>query len=197
MSCVNVAFNSILCNGVRGASVWMVHGGIFGCFRSDEAHAGDDHLAARGNIRTYAVGIAHGSQVEAGDWRTPISPSSGDEDLVVGHTVPVLELHDLPFEIDLRGPDPKARLDALVRVEVRRADESILERRLSAQILLRQRRPFVGHFGFCPDQDQVALKTLLSQGNRRAPACKAGSDNDERLGHQTSIQRAPSRTSTL
>jgi hypothetical protein len=60
------------------------------------------------------------------------------------------------------------------------ADQGLLERLVAAQVLLRQRRPFVRQLGLVSNEHNRAVEALLAKGESSGRAGQAGADDDDR-----------------
>src|SRR5215218_15648 len=168
--------------------------------RADKAHPHHYCLASRGDLRANTVGVGHRAQamdafqIQARNGKMPVPPPGGDEKLVIGHTLPIVELDHPLGGVYPRGPNPEPGLDAVLLVEVGRLYQRLIERGLAAEVLLGQRRPLVRRLRLRPDQDHPPVKALLPQGGRRSPTRQAGADDHERLGRQPLNYKLPPPT---
>src|SRR5918995_932 len=130
---------------------------------------------------------------EAGDVRAAVAGAGRDQHLLVLQALTVRELDDPRSRVEPHGADAKPGLDVVFGVEVERADESLLEGDLAAQVLLRKRRPLVGKVKFLADEDDPPLVALLAQRHRGRRPGEARADDDIRLRRQISTEARRSR----
>src|SRR5918998_1506713 len=132
---------------------------------ADKTHPHHDRFPARGDLRADAVGVSHGAQiidaveVEARDGDTLVPAPRRDEELVVGNALPTLELDHLHGGVHPSGPNPEPALDAILVVEAGRLHQRALERELTPEILLGQRRSLVRRPRPRPPQEHPPLET--------------------------------------
>ena len=79
-------------------------------------------------------------------------------------------------DIDARA---RQHLHALLGVPLVGPEQDLLPRLLAAQVPLRQRRPVVGRVGLAPDEQDVAVRSLLAQVTRAVAGRDAAADQQE------------------
>lgn len=95
-----------------------------------------------GDLRADAVAIGHRAQVmdafqiQARNEKTPLPPPGGDEKLIIGYALPVVEFDHLLAGVYSCGSNYESGLDAILSEEVGRLDQSLLERGLAAEVIL-------------------------------------------------------------
>jgi hypothetical protein len=138
--------------------------------RADEAHPHHDRLPTRGDLHADAVAVGHSTQaiaaieVEARDGETPILATRCDEKPVVSHALPTVDLDHFLSCVHPRDPNLEPGFDAVLIIEAGRLDQHALERKLTAEILLGQRRLLVWRLRLRPDQNYPSAKALLAKG---------------------------------
>jgi hypothetical protein len=88
--------------------------------------------------------------------------------------------------IDSSRSCPEERLDTALRVERGRPHQRLVEGRISPQVRLGQRRPFVRRLILGTDQRHSPVSALFAEGNGGSGAGQAGADDHVPRGHELS-----------
>src|SRR5207244_3680758 len=158
-----------------------------GHLASDESRADHDGPGALESTSTDAIGILAGSQVEhpvqipTGDVEPAVPRPGGDEEAVVANALAGLEF-DLPRTgMDATRPEAKSEFDVVLEVPLERAQDRVVERRLAAQVRLREGWALVGRMRLGPDQDDLRVGAVFAERSGGSAAGQVRTDDDERL----------------
>ena len=155
-----------------------------------EPAAGVYALADRVRVRELAE-VEDALEVDARDVQAPRLGTGGEEQAVVVDPLATRE-HDLGGgDVDALRGHAGAQLDLLFRVERLLVHVGLVARRLAAQVILRQRRSFVGTLLLGADEQHAAVEPLLAEGLGGLRAGQAGADDHECLvgGHTQLLLR--------
>src|SRR2546427_7654974 len=145
-------------------------------FGADEAHADHDGTAPARDRVADETGVGHCAQVvdprqvEPGNRKAPVSAPGGDEDVVELEPLTALEVQRSLLRIDAHDPGLEPRLDVALAVELRLAQQCLLERHPAAQIRLGERRAVVRPLGLPAQKHGPPLATAPAPRRRRAGA---------------------------
>ena len=150
--------------------------------RADPARADDDQSLAAVDPLADSLRIAEGAQVVdavqlcAGHVEPPRHRSGRDQEAVVAKAPVALEEELVQAELDARHTGRGQQLDVVARVEALVVDVRA-SRGLAPQVVLGERRAFVGALWLVADQHQAPVKSLLAEGLGRLRAGQAGADD--------------------
>ena len=162
---------------------------------ADPTGADDHDRTAPVQPFAQGVGAVDAAQVEdpgpVAAWhREPSRPCSGrQQQAVVGHSLPVVELDLLLGGQQAHRAAAEVQFDVVLRVEVTVVHVRGLPAGLTAQVLLGQRRPLVGALVLGADQQDAPFEAIAAQRLGGLGAGQAGADDDVGLvsGHEGSL----------
>ena len=150
---------------------------------ADVAAADQDDVLGRLGVGADRVGVAEGAQVVdalvlgALDAEDVDHRPGAEQRLAEGDLLPALQLRRARRRVERHHVDAAQQLDVVLLVPGGRVDVGVLAGGLAAQVLLRERRPFVGRLGLAADQQDRA---------RRRRACAAPRRSGRRPGRRRS-----------
>lgn len=132
-----------------------------GDLETDPAGADDDEAPVRPEGRLDPVAVLDGAQVGAraggvGDRQTARLGAGGEQERVV-RLVAGVGPHEPAVEVQARDRRVGAQVDVVRGVPVARVDESLLDRVVTQEVGLGQRRSLVRHVGLAAEEHDRAL----------------------------------------
>jgi hypothetical protein len=124
--------------------------------------------------------IQHAVQIGSGDGQPSRLGAGGEQQPVVAHALAAVELELTTRRIEALGGASEAQLDLLLAVEVFVVDVQPFAPCLAAQVVLRQRRTFVGPLGLGADEHDAPIEALLAESRGGSGAGEAGADDHVR-----------------
>ena len=121
-------------------------------------------MLGRLGVGANRIGVAEGAEVVDALVLGSLDPEDVDhragaeQRLAEGHLLPTLELRGPRREVERHRVAPAPQLDVVLLVPGEWVDVGVLAGPLSTQVLLGERRPFVGWLGLPPDEEDRPLR---------------------------------------